>query len=146
MKKNTLSLLSTLFCSLLLFTSCKDDDPSGPTPEEVQTQKLIATWIVGEEGSVTRDDISSEEWDNFTLTFTESNFSTTNTYETVWPAEGSWQFVEGNLNKIERNDGLDIDIVVEETTLDMTFTLSQSNDNGRFKGVPGEYTFHLVKQ
>jgi len=147
MKKNTLFSFIVLF-GFITLVSCKNDEGPEPSPsqEEAQAQKLISTWVIGEEGSVSRDDISSNEWKDFTITFTENTYTTTNTYKTVWPEQGNWQFVEGDINKIKRDDGLIIDIEVGETTLGMTFLLLQNSQNARLNGVQGEYSFRLIKQ
>lgn len=147
MKNFTFNFLVILLSGFFVFTACKkDDDNPDPTPEELQVQKLTGTWIVGTEGSVIRDDFSSNEWEDFTLTMGNKTYSTTNTYPTVWPTQGTWDFVGDNPNQIEREDGLIIDISVTETTLTMTFTQPDKTSGGRIAGITGEYIFVLVKK
>ncbi len=142
-----LSYLTILLLAGQILTACGDDEAS-PTAEELQIDKLTATWIIREEGSVTRDDISSDEWEDFTLTLNEFSYTTTNTYPDVWPAQGTWSFVEDNLDQIERADGLiiNVDIDEDEETLTLRFTQPDKNSNGKIAGVAGEYTFILIKQ
>ncbi len=147
MKNFTLNFLVILLSGFFVFTACKkDDDNPDPTPEALQVQKLTGNWIVGTEGSVTRDDFPSDEWADFTLTMGNKTYSTTNTYPIVWPTQGTWGFIGNNLNQIEREDGVVIEISVTETTLTMRFTQAEINQGGRTKGVSGEYVFILKKQ
>ena len=136
-----------LIIGQFVLIACKDDEAE-PTAEELQVDKLTATWIVGTAGSVSRDGISSDEWEDFTLTLGENTYTTTNTYPDVWPIQGSWSFVEDNLNQIVRADGLiiNVDMSEDEETLTLRFTQPDKTTNGRIAGVAGEYTFVLIRQ
>lgn len=140
--------LNSIFLTILLlafaFSSCKSDDENTLSESEVQFQALSGTWVVGANGSVTRDNSDSNEWNDFTITFEKNTYSTTNTYQEVWPTQGVWSFVEGNINQIQREDRTIVDINVNETTLTMSFIINESNTER--KGETGKYTFILTKQ
>lgn len=139
-------LLARYLCIIVLFlsiSSCKDDDSSD---SDVQTQKLTGTWHVGQQGYAKRDGIASNEWNDFTLTFAEGRYTTTNTHTAVWPGQGTWKFHPENVNHIVREDGMLIDIAVTDTTLQLSFTQPETSASGRTSGVSGQYVFLLYKQ
>lgn len=134
-----------LLSSLLVFTACKKDDDNGPTAEELQIQKLTGTWSVGSEGSVSRDNTSSGEWADFTLTLGENTYSTTNTVPEVWPVQGVWSFAGNDVNQIAREDGVVINVEVSETELTLSFNIPDEITSSRVQGITGDYIFVLTK-
>ena len=56
---------------------------------------------------------------------------------------GSWDFKDNNLNVINRNDDVEMDVVVSEKNLKLNFLITEAN--GRLAGL-GEYQFDLVSQ
>jgi hypothetical protein len=143
MRRNLRALWICAVVVVMIAGSCKDDDPS---EAEVQTNKLVGTWIIGQQGYVKRDDITSNEWNDFTLTLTNTAYTSNSNYTAVWPTQGTWKFAGGNINRIEREDGLPIDIEITESTLKLTFMQPEAGSSGRLSGVSGEYVFFFHKQ
>lgn len=126
----------------LVFTGCKNDgDDINPSADELQTENLAGSNIGGKEGSVTRDDTPLNEWDDFTIFFTNQTYPTTNTNPNVRPEGSPWSFVEGKLDRIQRIDGLIFDIPILETTLGTDATVKKATDNGQVMGITGNYHF-----
>lgn len=133
--------LSILLLSQLLF-SCKKDDPD---PEEEKLKELSASWRVD---SVINDgqDVTSV-YTGFIL-----SVEGTKTYSTVnggnpWPAQGTFDFLNNNLDQIRRDDGVDITITrLTSTELGLTFNMSsvRGSANGT-DGITGSFTFNLTK-
>ena len=111
------------------------------------------TWSVTEvifNGSEDR----TSTWAGFTITHTTTGgVGGTHSYSSVngvsggpWPSGGSWEFggtVDNpNINKIIRDDSLEIAITVNDTELTMTFIFDNNiHQRGRIAAVNGEYTF-----
>ncbi|GAB5526043.1 MAG: hypothetical protein Roseis2KO_39150 [Roseivirga sp.] len=134
------ALSALIFC--LTLSSCKSDDSN---PEEEKLRELTASWRVD---SVINDgqDVSSQ-YAGFTLTV-----EGTKTYSTVnggnpWPAQGTFDFVNNNLDLIRRDDGVDVSIAnLTATELSLTFNIStvRGTANGT-EGITGAFTFNLTK-
>ena len=150
--KTTLFSLSLIiiclsFTCLLMNCSSTSDDPDPKlTEEEKQINRLAKTWSLGKV-EYSADDVS-DRFGGFTLTMTKGKaYSSTpdrGNYDfEPFKASGSWDFKDGNLNVLNRNDGVDMDIVVTETSLLMTFVITEAN--GRRAGL-GEYKFSLTSQ
>ena len=68
------------------------------------------------------------------------NYSTTGSdSDEIWASSGTWEFQNGDKNKILRNDGIAVSISLTETTLRTSFTTS-----GGLKD--GNWVFDFVKQ
>lgn len=157
MKKflNLLTAISIL--SLVVFISCGGDDGDGDggtdpvlSPEAEQAALLVAggaSWTLNAgSGSVTVDGVNSEDWANFSLTFTGDenggSFSTSNSASPlVWPASGTWDF-NNSTTSILRNDGVVMTINVTETQLTLSFTIEEEG-SGRIQGFGGSWVFNL---
>ena len=144
----SLILLSfSIIFSLMNCSSSSGDDPDPElTEEEKQLNLLAKTWDLKkvEYGS---DDVT-DRFDGFTLTMTKGKaYSSTperGDYDfEPFKASGSWEFKDGNLNVLNRNDGVIMDIKVTENSLNMTFMITEAN--GRLAGL-GEYKFDLTAQ
>ena len=148
MKKIT---IITLLATALL-TSCKDGGGTDPDPAQAQLEKLSKTWTtvsVTFGGSEDR----TTDWSAFTLTATAAKtYTTTNAFSPgPWPASGSFDFAmngdQADINKLVRNDGLEIGITVTETDLTMTFTYDDTaHSGGRTEIVNGQYVFKMKAQ
>lgn len=133
--------LSIVFLSQSLI-SCKKDDPN---PEEEKLKELTASWRVD---SVINDgqDVTSQ-YTGFVL-----SVEGTKTYATVnggnpWPAQGTFDFVNGNLDQIRRDDAVNVTIAnLTPTALSLTFSIAtvRGTANGA-EGITGAFTFNLTK-
>lgn len=144
-----LKFITALSCLtvLLICSSCKDDkETKSPVEEQLQTLVNGSPWILAG-NTVLKDgfDVSSQ-FTGFTLTFSESNFSTTNSLPSAWPNAGTWQFVNENPNKIIRGDGVEIDLQLADNKLILNFMVSDPNSGGRGLSVAGEYQFTLESE
>ena len=137
-----------MIMALMFISGCDNDDPE-PSAKEKQTDLLAKKWnIKTEVNSVTLNgDDETNNWPGFTATFysngtyVASNISAER-LNTVWSESGSWQFKsDSNLNTIVRDDGVEINISIDETNLSMSFSYSQSN--GRVSGIDGEWVFYM---
>lgn len=141
MKDATMLLIA--FLSVFAIYGCKDDDPQ-PTQEELKIKALTGTWSVGTTGSVLLDETPTSEWKDFTLTMADRTFTSATMHERIWPATGTWNFDNGNLNRMVRNDGVMMDISRSGNMLILDFMISEAS-GGRPQGINGNYKFTLVK-
>ncbi len=139
-----------LILGLAVLASCDDDDDPKPTAEEIQTALLVGTW---NNSSVTYDGATDAgDWSAFKVvlgdgTYTSSAVSTGR--EKVWPAQGTWAYDGAgtdnvNVNKLIRDDGVEIAITVSETALKMTFTYDE-DIHGKNDGIDGAWVFNMTK-
>lgn len=153
------TLLLLLFTgSVLVFSACSSDDDGGTqlTPEQMQTAKLVGRW---EPGTVIQEidgDITDDRFADFSITFdadAEGNnkqYTITNTGGEAFEAgTKDWDYVNGNLNRIERIDnGFEFDIALSnnDTELQITLQVDESGSPlGRISNTTGGYTFNLEK-
>lgn len=125
-----------------ILVSCKKDDPN---PEEEKLKELAASWRVD---SVINDgqDVTSQ-YTGFVL-----SVEGTKTYSTVnggnpWPAQGTFDFVNGNLDQIRRDDAVNVTITnLTPTQLSLTFNITtvRGTANGT-EGITGAFAFNLTK-
>jgi len=148
---NQLSFLSTMSVLIIvaIMHGCKGSNPEGPTVEEEQIRKLTRTWTT-ESVTFGGNEDRTADWSAFTLTVSGSKtYTTTGTYSPgPWPASGTWDFFKNgdavNINKVVRDDGLEVSITVTETALTMTFTFNDADHKGgRTEAVNGEYVFKM---
>jgi hypothetical protein len=136
-----------LFLFSMVNCSSSSDDP-GPelTEEEMQINRLAKTWSLGTV-HYGGDDVT-DRFDGFTLNMTKSKTYSSTLERGDYDFEpfkdtGSWDFKGDNLNVLDRNDGVEMDIVVTENSLKMNYLITESN--GRLAGL-GEYQFDLTTQ
>ena len=116
---NKLSIIG-LAVVFVVLNSCGSDDGDSPpqTPEQIQTAKLLGRW---EPGTVIQEidgDITDDRFSDFSITFTadaqgeNKRYSIVNTGGEAFEAgEKEWDYIDGNLNRIERIDnGFEFDI------------------------------------
>jgi hypothetical protein len=142
MRKINIIVSALVVVSLLLVTGCKKDDPE---PETARIQKLLAanTWVIQ---TVTVNEVDQTNlFTGLTLSFTKTNFSTTNG-GVVWPASGTWEFVDETAETIVRNDGLQITInEATNTSLKLALTWSTTTlGGGRTASVAGDHEFSFI--
>jgi hypothetical protein len=139
-----INIAASLFViiGLLFLTSCKKDDPE---PETARIQKILAanSWVIQ---TVTVNEVDQTNlFTGLTLSFTKTNYSTTNG-GVVWPASGTWEFVDETAKTIVRNDGLQITInEVTNTSLKLSLTWSTTTlGGGRTASVAGDHEFSFI--
>ena len=102
------------------FLSCKSIDPDSQIidPLELQAGLLDGTWKLKDLSSAVKDGNIEESFLGLELVIYGStkiggNFSTVNSSdENVWPQKGTWTFYNEDPNKILRDDGVLITVLV----------------------------------
>ncbi len=161
MKRFTQILTFTLFCTLMIFMSCKKKKSSTKDdPRDAAGAAISKTWVVN---TVTKDEETREEWSDFTIGFTYNPDTDMGGYSVsgvpanegaadVWGAGVSWSF-EGNddtadTGVIVRSDigtmNATTDDATNPTKLILTFTIE--NASNRVAGFNGEWVFDLSAQ
>lgn len=141
-----------------LFTvvfGCKKDEPDvKPTEAELTTEILTAgngTWNIPASGGVilgegaTTIDIG-ELFENFSLTFTTTGYTTTGTTP-VWARSGTWAFIDDSGTKFRRNDNLEVTIIeISANTVKLSLQWNETTyEDGRSKSLAGLHTFTFNK-
>ena len=149
-----MKVIKTLFLSIVLLFAmtiigCNNDSGDEEQPDPL-TEQLIALmnegslWRLSSLG-VEKDGLDvTSQFDGFTLTIGNKTFSTTNSLDSAWPSSGTWDFDNGNANRIIRSDGVLIFLTLSGNTLTLTFTTTGTNIGERRAGIAGEYRFHLI--
>lgn len=151
------SILSVLALAVILgYASCKPGGDDGPSVEEVQLGKLSRTWKVVD---VVRDgDHLAAEYADFELTLSGTAGATTFNYTkkggpdlTPWPSAGTWKFGTNPETDIIRDPApstktLDMNYVVTDTQLEITFDYNGAGEPTRTSEVKGSWTFTLTKK
>jgi hypothetical protein len=144
---NILSVLFMLFVVLFTFSGCGDDGGGGG-PTETEADKVSAALRAGiwNVSGVTVDGVVSNKFQNMTLTFSASTYSTTNG-AVVWPASGTWSFTDQTAKVIRRDDNVDVTIdAVSATSLTLSLTWSKTTlGNGRNESISGRHVFNFAK-
>lgn len=155
-------LLVVSLCSSLVLSSCNrngDDDPDPQkTPQELATEDLTGgssqVWTLEGGGSVARDGRSeTANYAGFEITFAANQSA--RTYTTVnnndlFDSNGNWEFVGGNLDKIELSgsrpaSNQEISFTRTGNDLRLQFTIPMPS-NARVEAVAGSYTFNLKRK
>ena len=131
------------FVVLLIVTTlagCKKDE--GVDLQEQRIDELSATWQVN---NVINDATDvTDQFTGFTLTIEALTFTTQNGGN-AWPSSGNYSFASGTVDKIIRNDGVEVAIdEITDTSLVLSFQVS-SLPGGRAAGITGNFTFSLTK-
>lgn len=142
-----------LFLTIYTMTGCGSDgdDPTPPpvnnqpTLAELRTdvlEKIGATWT---SSSVTRESINvQDDFANFSLTIGEGTYSSQNGKH-VWPASGSWSWVDDKTDQILRDDNVVIDLTVETDKLTLSFDIDEDVFGiGRTQTTTSSFVFVLV--
>jgi hypothetical protein len=144
MKKIATAILLGMCLSGLLFMQGCKKDSAQPETERVKALLKSNAWKIQ---SVQVDNVDKTSlYAGFTLSFTDANYSTTKGGG-LWPATGTWAFVDDTGKKIKRNDNLEITLVeVTETSLKLSFNWSKTTlGPGRVSSVAGNHIFNMVK-
>jgi hypothetical protein len=141
------SLLSLIFvgCALIALQSCGKSDPA---PSQTEAQRVTAlltasTWKIQ---TVTVDGVNQNAlFPNFTLTFTGSNYTSTNG-GVVWPSLG-WAFAGGSTTSLVRGDNLTVNIDnISSTAMTLSLTWDTTTlGGGKVNSVKGKQVFTFGK-
>lgn len=144
MKKITTAILFGMCLSGLLFMQGCKKDSAQPESERVKALLKSNTWKMQ---SVQVDNVDKTSvYAGFTLSFTDVNYSTTKGGG-VWPASGTWTFVDDTGKKIKRNDNLEVTITeISNTSLKLSLSWAAGTlGPGRTESVAGNHVFSFVK-
>jgi len=151
MKNSSKSYLVAIamLMALPFISGCNNNDDPEPSAKDKQTELLAKKWnIKTEVSSVTLNgDDDTVNWPGFTVTFySNGTYVASNISEerlnSVWSESGSWSFKsDSNLSTIVRNDGVEINVIVDEASLSVSFSYVQPN--GRIAGIGGDWVFDM---
>ncbi len=150
--RNPLLLFITLLAVAL---ACKDEPGGTPLTEaEKRAEILIAgngTWTISTSGGVLLGEGANtidvgELFQNFSITFTASGYTTTGTTP-VWARSGTWAFTDNSGTKFRRNDNLEVNVLeISATTVKLSLQWNETTyEDGRNKSLAGLHTFTLNK-
>ena len=150
--------LSLIVSAIVVFSACSSDDGGDPqqTPEQIQTAKLEGLWQPGTVIQEIDGDITDDRFGDFSISFSadaEGNnkqYTITNTGGEAFEAgTKSWDYVDGNVNRIVRVDNqfeFDISLTNSDTELQITLVVDESGSPlGRTSNTTGGYVFNLEK-
>ena len=87
----------------------------------------------------------SATYTGLTVSFTGANYTTTNG-KGLWPASGSWSFVDSDGRSIKRDDGIEIGVDVTDSSLKLSFTWTKTTlSGGRSASVSGQHVLTFSK-
>lgn len=142
MKKlnNILLLLITLLFLMVLAISCGSED--GPTDREVFIESITGTWEVTEENAVilngqdiTHLFVGFQIAMASGLTFTTNN-DEVSVEEFPWPTAGFFE-LNDELTVLTRDDGLVIEILLDDAKDGLILEFDVETDAGRLNGIGG---------
>ncbi|REE01236.1 hypothetical protein [Marinoscillum furvescens] len=157
MKKITQLLTALVFCSLIVFVSCKKDSGGeDPDPQADFGAALVGSWTL--QSATHSSDGDRTEWSGLTLNWTFDTETKTGTYTPsgvpdnagaadVFGENGTsvtWSFAGEGTSSIERGGGLsNVTIVTdsEENPTSATLTFDVTGSGSRVAGFDGSWTF-----
>ena len=143
--KRKYSIFTSVLLAIVLLGSCEEDETLSPSDLDIQIELISRDWVVK---SVTLDgNDESINWPEFSISFTKNkSYSASNISDqrlgTVWSSSGTWDFKDVNdLSTIVRNDGVEINMNVDETNCTMSF--EYVDPNGRAAAISGAWIFNM---
>lgn len=148
----TLSI--ALLVTIVIFSSCKKDDPEPELTETEKTTVILTagtgTWTPASTAGVTVDglDVTADLFSGFTISFTADKIFTTGT-SPVWLREDTWRFKDETARILIRGQD-DKEIIIEEISeneLQLSLDWDQTTyaEGGRSQSIPGTFVFTLSK-
>jgi hypothetical protein len=136
--------LLTLLGIMIQLQSCDDGKgPSTPTQTLVDQETALMTAVTWKLQRVTADGVDQEPlFKSMTLKFSNGTFAVTNG-GVVWPANGTWKFVDSSGTDFIRDDGVSVTLT-NLTATSMTLKLiwaTKTIGPGRSASVMGSYVF-----
>jgi len=146
-----------MLCLTAFVSGCSDDDKKDPEPSlfDIQLKKMAHTWTAAEvtlNGSDKTDD-----YDAFVLTLAGEEGELANTYTasgrpagSPWKAAGEWAFdfngeVETKFQRDGGADAINIEYVVTEKTLQLTFAFAGDGYAAKTNDATGTWVFKFEK-
>ena len=135
-------MLLTLGGCLLL--TCSDDEPSGPTEQELAFEKLAGDWTYGTSGSITLDgqDVSLN-YPGFSLSFADGTYQTRNAGDLL-SASGTWEWANEEAGSLLLDSGEEVTIIELTETL-FRFSFTSTGTGGEAAGTAGNYVITVEK-
>ncbi len=126
--------------AVVISLSCGGDD--GPSPLDQRLEELTATWSLN---SVTNDNLDvTSQFTGFTLTVTGNQTYSTTNGGNAWPASGTFEVLQQNLDILRRDDNVEVNIVsITDTALVLSFNVNSVR--GSAHGITGSFVFNLNK-
>ncbi|TRX48580.1 DUF5004 domain-containing protein [Fulvivirga sp. M361] len=144
-----LTIVSCLLviCSLMLSCDNFVDEAADFNDIEAQTLALSKTWNADQVIFDGVDVTDQESFSDFSITFSSDNTWTAENGSPIILSNGSWNFIEGDINRVDMSGTtVIIGFSIDKTTsrvITLTFTAGGSAIGARTKGVDGEYVFRL---
>ena len=146
MKKLTFTTLSVLvLIALTLFQNCNGDDKE---TEQDRILKILQSksWTVSSVVVPSNTATDASEWNNFSVTFSDSNMNTDGHptgAQAVWPS-GTYTLNEAG-NIITRSDGITMTLnPISESNFTAIFNIPEGTHiGGRIAALDGEYRFNM---
>ena len=141
--KHTYTLILLALAGSLLL-NCGDDEPAGPTDQDLAFEKLAGAWTFGTSGSITLDgqDVSLN-YPGFSLSFTDGTYQTQNAGDLL-SASGTWQWVDESAEVIVLDSGEQVTIV-NLTDTNFQFSFTSDGTGGEVAGTAGNYVVTVEK-
>lgn len=146
-KRFSLRLAITCLLALVaLLSSCKKNDPA-PSLTALEINSSLITSGSWKIQNVTIDGVDqSTLFTGLTLSFTSSTFTTSNGNQ-VWPASGTWSFINAEATKVLRSDNIEVTLgEISETKLVLSLPWNKTTfTGGRGSSLKGTHTFAFSK-
>lgn len=150
-----------ILMSIVVLSACSKDDPKKKTDEQIQLEKLVGQWKIGQALNDTED--RTDEFTDFTLTISGTyvengtyNYQVAGTRPnpSPWPGQGTWKFGANRMTTLIRDPNstgneIEMSYVVSDNQLEISFELIDGagwSNTGRVQSVAGAWSFTLTKQ
>ncbi len=139
-------IISISVLGIMVLSSCD----GGLTEIEERLKALRnngSPWVLSS-GGVMKDGYDvSDQFTGFKLTIGEYTYSAQNSLADAWPALGTWEFNNDQINSILRDDGVVIGVALTGSNSNLTLTYTAlAPSGGRIEGLAGDYIFNLVSE
>jgi hypothetical protein len=135
-----------VFTAILVFQNCDKKNDESPKDVTINILESKTEWVVSSVNVPTNSATEDSDWDNFKVSFTDTNMTTAE-YPTgaraVWPS-GTYVVSEDG-KSITRQDGVVMNLnPITETAFTAIFIIPLGVNLGtRIAALDGEYTFNM---
>lgn len=142
--KATHYITYTFILLACLWMSCGDDEPSGPTEQELAFEMLAGDWTFGTNGSILLDgqDVSLN-YPGFSLSFADGTYQTQNAGDLL-SASGTWRWANEEAGSLLLDSGEEVTIIELTETL-FRFSFTSTGTGGEAAGTAGNYVVTVEK-